>query len=189
MLQPGETVIYCGGWHAPVRLKVIERASTRGKRLDESEIRRCGQQQLWVQRKFLLPRLATHPAMNDAETLSEFLRAAMLMLGMLLRLNPKVPAQDSLLRERLRKRLLQKWNLWLEVGSMDEDLLADGLSRVFRDGVVNSPFSSEADFALLKPGIWQAIQRLQESLADFDQFAKGLESNEIFSIFAQLDSI
>lgn len=189
MLQPGETVIYCGGWHAPVRLKVAERASTQGKTLDESEIRRCGQQQLWAQRAFLLPHLAQHSAMTDATTLSEFLRDATLMLGMLLRLNPKGEVQTALLRERLRERLLQKQNAWLECPGVNESTLADGLSRVFRDGTVDSPFGSEADYALLKPAIQQGLKQLQTSLAAFDAFAKGLESNEVFSALADLDSI
>jgi hypothetical protein len=189
MLLPGETIIYCGGWHAPVRLKVTERASTRGRGLDESEIRRCGQRQLWAQRKFLLPLLAQHSAMTDAVTLSKFLRDATLMLGMLLRLNPKGKAQAGPLRERLRDRLLKKQNEWLESQCMDEGSLADGLSRAFRDGTVNSPFDSEADYILLRPAIQQSLKQLQESLAAFDTFAKGLESNEVFSGLAHLDSM
>jgi len=189
MLQPGETIIYCGGWHAPVRLKVSERASTGGKGLADSEIRRYGQEQLWAQRKFLFPRLAQHLAMNNAITLSEFLHDATLMLGMLLRLNPRcITKSNPTLRERLRERLLQKQQVWLDRLDMHELALANGLNGLLRDVVVQLPFS-EADYALLEPALWQGLQRLNISLADFDAFATGSESNEVFNSLSGIDSI
>jgi len=192
MLQPGETIIYCGGWHAPVRLKVDERTSTCGKGPEESEIRICGQQQLWAQRTFLLPRLAQHAAMSDAVTLSMFFRDATLMLAMLIRLNPKKQGNDQSgpIRERLRERLLQKQNDWLKCPCMNESTLADGLSRVFRDVVVNSLIKSDNDYTQLTEAIQIGLERLQgESIASFDEFAKGPESKEVFNILAKLDSI
>lgn len=190
MLLPGETVIYCGGWHAPVRLKVRERASTGGKGLAESEIRRCGQQQLWEQREVLLPRLSRHLAMSDAATLSEFLRDATLMLGMLLRLNPNcTTVTHQELRPRLRERFLQKQQIWLERLRMHELALAEGLNWVLRDVAVQSPFRSEADHALLPPALQQGLQRLKTSLADFDAFANSFESNKVFKQLGHMDSI
>jgi hypothetical protein len=189
MLQPGETVIFCGGWHAPVRLKVTERASTRGRGLDESQIQRSGQEQLWAQRAYLLPRLAQHPGMTDAATLSTFMRDATLMFSILLRLNPKGQPQPALVRERLRERLLNKVNPWLGDQRMDEDALADGLTRLFRDGAVTALFTRDADFALLRKTLHQGVERLQTSLSAFDAFAKGPESNEVFTSLAPLNSL
>ncbi len=190
MLLPGETVIYCGGWHAPVRLKVSERASTGGKELAESEIRRCGQQQLWAQREFLLPRLSRHVAMSDPATLSEFLRDATLMLGMLLRLNPNCKTKTSQeLRQRLRERFLQKQQLWQQRLGMHEQALVDGLNWVLLDVAVQQPFSSAAAQARLSAALPQGLQRLQTSLADFDAFADGLESNQVFDDLKNMDSI
>lgn len=190
MLQPGETVIYCGGWHAPVRLKVSERASTSGSVLNETEIQRCGQAQLWAQRHSLFPRLAQHPVMDNAVTLSAFLHDATLMLGMLLRLNPYSPTKSApALRQRLRDRLLHKQQTWLNRLGMHELALADGLSWVLRDVAVQLPFSNEADYALLAPALGQGLQKLKASLADFDAFANGFESNEVFSSLAEVDSI
>lgn len=188
MLQPGETVIYCGGWHAPVRLKVSERASTSGSVLNETEIQRCGQAQLWAQRHSLFPRLAQHPAMDNAVTLSEFLHDATLMLGMLLRLNPYSPTKSApALRQRLRDRLLHKQQTWLNRLGMHELALADGLNWVLRDVAVQLPFSSETDFALLAPALRQGLQKLKTSLADFDAFAK---EGEVFrGSLKEIDSI
>lgn len=190
MLQPGETVIYCGGWHAPVRLKVSERASTSGSVLNETEIQRCGQAQLWAQRHSLFPRLAQHPAMDNAVTLSAFLHDATVMLGMLLRLNPHNPTKQApALRQRLRDRLLHQQQTWLDRLGIDELALADGLSWVLRDVAVQLPFSSEADFAQLAPALRQGLQKLRVSLANFDAFANGFESNEVFSSLAEVNSI
>lgn len=190
MLQPGETVIYCGGWHAPVRLKVSERASTSGSVLNETEIQRCGQAQLWAQRHSLFPRLAQQPAMDNAVTLSAFLHDATLMLGMLLRLNPHSPTKQApALRQRLRDRLLHQQQIWLDRLGINELALADGLSWVLRDVAVQLPFSNEADYTLLAPALRQGLQKLKVSLADFDAFANGFESNEVFSSLAEVNSI
>lgn len=190
MLQPGETVIYCGGWHAPVRLKVSERASTSGSVLHETEIQRCGQAQLWAQRHSLFPRLAQHPAMDNAVTLSEFLHDATLMLGMLLRLNPYSPTKSApALRQRLRDRLLHKQQTWLNHLGMHELALADGLNWVLRDVAVQLPFSSEADFAQLAPALRQGLQKLKISLDEFDAFAKGIDGDVFSSNLTEVDSI
>jgi hypothetical protein len=189
MLEPGETIIYSGGWHAPVRLKVTERASTQSRPLDEGQLRHSGQAQLWSQRAVLLPRLAQHPAMRDAATLSTFLRDATLMLGMLLRLNPKGRTQDERLRERLRERLLQKQCEFQNSADVSESMLADGLCRVFRDCVLGSTFTREADYALLEQAIREGLKQLHTSLTAFDSFANGLAGDEAFRALALLDSI
>lgn len=193
MLQPGETIIFCGGWHAPVRMRVTERASTRGPALNETEIQSSGQAQLWAQRVYLLPRLAQHPRMTDAATLSAFLRDGTLMFSILLRLNPKGQEQSApvcdCLRDRLRERLLNKVHGWLQSARLDEAALADALTRLFRDGTVNALFASEADYAVLKGGLQQGLERLQTSLSAFDAFAKGMESNRVFMKLAQLNSL
>lgn len=190
MLQPGETIIYCGGWHAPVRLKVSERASTSGSVLNETEIQRCGQAQLWAQRHSLFPRLAQHPAMDNAVTLSAFLHDATLMLGMLLRLNPHNPTESApALRQRLRDRLLHKQQTWLNRLGMHELALADGLNWVLRDVAVQLPFNSEADFAQLAPALRQGLQKLKASLDEFDAFAKGIDGEVFSGLLAKVDSI
>lgn len=60
LLQPGETVVYSGGWHAPVRAQIRQIANTTDKEIDEQEIQQQGEQQLWAQRYRLFPKLAQH---------------------------------------------------------------------------------------------------------------------------------
>jgi hypothetical protein len=127
--------------------------------------------------------------MTDAATLSTFLRDGTLLFSMLLRLNPKGEVQPGPVRERLRERVLDKLNGWLAHARLNEEAMADGLTRLFRDGAVNAQFASDADYALLEKALHQGLTWLQTSLSAFDAFAKGLESNEVFTNFSHLNSL
>ncbi|MFM2345576.1 MAG: hypothetical protein RL654_329 [Pseudomonadota bacterium] len=188
MLQPGETIIYCGGWHGPVRLKITETVKTNGAELGEAEIRLHGQRQLWDQRGFLFPRLAAHPLLDTPEMLAEFLRDATLMLNMLLKLHPKRKAQaDAVLRERLRERLVRKHQGWLNRPGFGESPLANGLCRVVQDCAVQTTVSlGSRDVEILQDGLKQAFHCLQESLADFDKL---LCRDSLFDFLRNIDSI
>lgn len=188
MLQPGETIIYCGGWHGPVRLKITETVKTNGTELGEAEIRLHGQRQLWDQRGFLFPRLAAHPLLDTPELLAEFLRDATLMLNMLLKLYPKRTVQaDAVLRERLRERLLRKHQGWLKRPGFGEALLAEGLCRAFQDCAVQTTISlGSRDVEFFQRGLAQALHHLQESLVDFDKL---LRHDEVFDFLHNIDSI
>lgn len=188
MLQPGETIIYCGGWHGPVRLKITETVKTNGAELGEAEIRLHGQRQLWNQRGFLFPRLAAHPLLDTPELLAEFLRDATLMLNMLLKLHPKRTVQaDAVLRERLRERLLRKHQGWLKRPGFGEALLAEGLCRAFQDCAVQTTISlNRRDVEFFQRGLAQAFHHLQDSLPGFDKL---LRHDEVFDFLHNIDSI
>ena len=174
MLQPGETIMYCGGWHGPVRLKITETVKTNGAALDEAEIRRHGQRQLWDQRGFLFPRLSAHPALDTPALLAEFLRDATLMLNMLLKLNPKrQPQTEAVLRDRLRERLVLRYQNWSKRPGFGGALLADGLCRAFQDCAVQTTISLDNQGVnLFQSDLAQALRHLQDSLADFDGFLR-----------------
>jgi hypothetical protein len=188
MLQPGETIIYCGGWHGPVRLKITETVKTNGAELDEAEIRRHGQRQLWDQRGFLFPRLSAHPALDTPALLAEFLRDATLMLNMLLKLNPKrQPQTEAVLRDRLRERLVLKYQSWSKRPGFGNALLADGLCRAFQDCAVQTTISLNSnDVELFQHGLEQAFHHLQDSLTGFDKL---LRNNKVFDFLHSIDSI
>jgi len=65
LLQPGEAVVYCGGWHAAVRVKVNANTDTSRDEIGEDSIRAKGRKLLWEQRARLYPRLSAHPAASD----------------------------------------------------------------------------------------------------------------------------
>lgn len=195
MLQPGETVIYCGGWHGAVRLKITEGVQTHGRELDEATLQRQGRAQLWAQRRFLLPRLAALALLDEPERLAEFLRDALLMLNLLLRLNPKVKAHtpsssDARLRGKMRDRFVALHEGWRTRPGFDASAVADGLCRVFQDCSAQNPtvFSAE-DAEIFRQALAGSIQGLLASTTAFDRFVDSMASNEIFDSLRHINSI
>ena len=75
-LLPGEAIVFCGGWHGAVRVQVDRLVNTNQAEIDEEKIRQRNQQQLWQHRQKLVPHLAQHPAIENAEQLALVLRHA-----------------------------------------------------------------------------------------------------------------
>ncbi|MDZ7855051.1 hypothetical protein [Sphaerotilus sp.] len=195
MLQPGETIIYCGGWHGAVRLKITESVQTHGTELDEATLQRQGRAQLWAQRHFLLPKLAALPLLDNPERLAEFLRDGLLMLNLLLRLNPKVKAKaqsssDARLRGKMRDRFVALHEGWRTRPGFDASAVADGLCRVFQDCSAQNPtvFSAE-DADIFRQALAGSIQGLLASTTAFDRFVDSMASNEIFDSLRHINSI
>lgn len=192
LLQPGETIIYCGGWHAPVRVQIRKEADTNEAEISEEEIRLQGQRQLWEQRYSLLPHLATQPAMDNPKILADFLHDGGRMLNMLLKLNHTRLQQNASLmkqeREKLSLKLIGKINQWATrlVLSMEEigQLLAGAMS----DCEASMELRHET-LALLLP---QACFKVTQSLDSFDTWAStDRDAKKIFhdGFFKNLDSI
>jgi hypothetical protein len=193
MLQPGETVLYCGGWHGAVRLKITETVQTHGAELDEATLQRQGRAQLWAQRRFLLPALATLPMLDSPERLAEFLRDALLMLNLLIRLNPKVKAlssSDTRLRGKMRDRFVALHGGWTARPGFDASAVADGLCRVFQDCSAQNPtvFSAK-DAEIFQQALAGSIQGLLAATTAFDRFVDSMASNEIFDSLRHINSI
>ncbi|MBB1488630.1 ATP-binding protein [Oceanospirillum sediminis] len=70
LLNAGETVVYCGGWHAPVRAQIEELTETDGKPLAEEALKVLGQEQTWQQREQLFPNLTATGLVTSAEQLA-----------------------------------------------------------------------------------------------------------------------
>ena len=84
LLQTGETVMYCGGWHAPVRVQIEEKAKTDRPEIAEEEMAAKGIIQLWAQRSRLFPTLCTKPEMANGELLRCFTTQGIKLINMLL---------------------------------------------------------------------------------------------------------
>lgn len=84
LLQTGETVIYCGGWHAPVWVKVEQGDKTDRPEIPESVMKDKGINQLWAQRHRLFPTLSAQAEMNDGETLANFVNNGIKLINMML---------------------------------------------------------------------------------------------------------
>jgi hypothetical protein len=191
MLLPGETVVYCGGWHAAIRVQITERVATHSQPLEEKHIRHYGQQQLWAQRAVLLPYVAQHPALQSSEDLAYFLEEAKTLWAQLLWLNPcnskhKLPVSQ---RNPLRTKCLHTAESLQKRFHMDLPALADGLYRVFRDVEMSHDFSEES-YNHLQGALKNGLASLSTSLEAFDTFVNGMESNEVFkSSLAKISSL
>ena len=168
-LKAGETVIYCGGWHAPVRMQVAQGASTSGPGPDEALLREQGQKQYWQQRRRLLPHLADHPQLQTPASLTQFAGDALVMLQLLVQLVPKATPDDEARRAHMRRLVLRLRDAWQDAG-MSAPVLAAALCSVLRDAVAQSVFVTDERFAALEPHLHGGLQRLQESQAAFDAY-------------------
>lgn len=173
LLQPGETVMYCGGWHAPVRVQIEQGTHTDNMEISEEDIRLRGQHQLWAQRERLLPRLAAHPVMDSAERLAGFFADVRPMLTMLLDM-ARLPKNDSR-RKKIYGRFLQKLTPWHDLG---EKALGELITRALADCCA----WHDANESTRRP--WEsylpiALQQLFVSLTGFDEWIeKEWESDE-----------
>lgn len=191
MLQPGETVIYCGGWHAPVRMQVAQGASTSGNGPDEAHIRQQGQRQYWQQRHRLLPGLMASPAAGCLQTpalLTGFVQDAAAMLRHLAALSRKTASSEERRRESMRRALLHLRSQWMDAG-MSEAALAEALCHVLRDTVAPPDLSADEDFELLPPRVQQGLARLETSLQAFEQYAHGMGGEHAFRYLAAIATL
>ncbi|OYQ78704.1 hypothetical protein B9T19_07605 [Ignatzschineria sp. F8392] len=110
LLKPGETIVYSGGWHAPVRAQIKQLANTTGQEIQEAEIANKGKQQLWDQRFSLFPQLSEAGAFSDPDTFATFIRENREILNIFIRvcktykIDPQLEILSRLI-DRLRKNI------------------------------------------------------------------------------------
>lgn len=102
MLQPGEAVIFGGGWHAPVLVQVERNSDTNAKVIDEAEIQKKGQQQIWASRDQFYPHLAECRLFNDANSFTQFQRDARKVLSVFIKLLCELRANGHSIKEESR---------------------------------------------------------------------------------------
>jgi len=190
-LQPGETIIYCGGWHAPVWVKIDQATKTDNAEIAESEIRRRGCQQLWLQRNKLLPCLAACDEMDSPEILADFLYQGGMMLNMILKINQgRGNAREVTRREKIRERLMKQFDEWRQRLGSAAAKLSHLLTNLLLD-CASFPGFDESSLEMLENSCPTAVEKLCISLAEFDQFIDGDRANafQVFKTLQKFDSI
>lgn len=86
LLQQGQAVVYCGGWHAPVLTQVIPGADTSEAEIPEATFKARGRIQIGRQKNLLWPRLASYAELVDPNRFADFLHEGTMLLNLLLRL-------------------------------------------------------------------------------------------------------
>lgn len=194
LLQPGETIIYCGGWHAAVRVSIDQHTRTDNAEIPEAEIRSRGRQQLWEQRQRLLPNLSRAPALHRSEDLADFLHDGQLMLSMFLKINHLRGKSLDSMREKIRQRLanrLEDWQARLQ-------LTVPGVASLLLDTLLdcgNLPFKKEQnwqedDWILIRASLPLLLEKLLDSLAAFDNCANSSpEVRQVLTPILPFDSL
>ncbi|WP_179953294.1 ATP-binding protein [Desulfobotulus mexicanus] len=85
-LQTGETIMYCGGWHAPVRVQIIPGPSTDEADLPEERLKEKGWQLFWEQGNLMLPQVMDSKAIENSENLSVFMPEGVALLNLFLQM-------------------------------------------------------------------------------------------------------
>ena len=172
LLQTGETVMYCGGWHAAVRVKVEKLDYTSADEVSEDDLKSKGQQLMWAQRHRLYPRLASRldNAQFDAQNLGRFVHIGTQLLNILLRINYSNPAIDKANDEALlkpQKRFAKMFDELLTQYHLRENVSATLLTELFFDvsGFNQSEATNEMMWQVLPKGILALSKNLEAFLA------------------------
>lgn len=169
LLKPGETIVYCGGWHGAVRVQIEQIAETDAAEIPEETIKQRGRLQLWEQRQKLLPRLAADPLMSNPDHLAQTLEKGCLLINMFLTLNHLRLQTDS--SKPLHARIAQRFGV--ESRALCDALVQTPeqvfglLTKVFED-CASIPGWYEEDWAVLRPLLNQAFNALGDSLEAFE---------------------
>jgi len=164
--------MYCGGWHAAVRVKVKELVDTSADEVSEADLKTKGQQLMWAQRHRLYPRLASHldNAQFDAQNLGIFVQIGTQLLNLLLRINYSNPAIDKANDEALlkpQKRFAKMFDELLTQYHLRENVSATLLTELFFDvsGFNQSEATNEMMWQVLPKGILALSKNLEAFLA------------------------
>ncbi len=169
LLQTGETVLYCGGWHAPVWVKIEQQAKTDRPEIDEDEMRAKGLEQLWAQRRRLFPALSAQAEMTDGNVLGRFSTDGIKLINMLLAVNGAI---GDTKREEYVAKVQQRYARSHVESShrtgLDTPTIAQLLTHLFFDA---SGFScTEKTEALARVVLPAAFEKLASSIGDFKEY-------------------
>lgn len=82
LLQTGETIVYCGGWHGSVRAQIEELTQTDATSLPEEKLKEKGYIQLWSQRNWLYPHLSKTEGAGSPEVLAELTQSGTFLINL-----------------------------------------------------------------------------------------------------------
>jgi hypothetical protein len=208
-LQPGEAIVYSGGWHAPVRTQIDEIIATNNKPLAEAIIQEYGNKQLWQQRHMMYPLLAQESDITNGQQLFEFVTSGRVLLEKFLLLRPKKYAHPMQIKlnDNIRTKIQGKFKqdittllVQLNKTTMPKETLANHVieSQVI-EKLAHQLFYLFCDCKgislideTLQRCFTQALSLLIQSLAGYDEFILSKEDRTItqsFNLLKQYKSI
>lgn len=169
LLKPGETIVYCGGWHGAVRVQIDQIAKTDAAEIPEVTIKQRGRLQLWAQRQKLLPRLSADPLMSTPDQLAQTLEKGCLLINMFLKLNQlhwQLERAESL-QARIAQRFCVEFAVLCDGLALTSDQVSGLLAKVFEDCASIAGWYEE-DWNRTRPLLEQAFNVLWVSLEAFE---------------------
>ena len=170
LLQPGETIIYSGGWHAPVRAQIDQLADTNAKEINEEQIARMGREQLYTQRETLFPRLSACAILVNQKDFVTFVHAGRGIINILIKLcqaqvkNSPLNIHESKLVQRLHEKV-QSSCKHLNISASELAILLQALCL---DCLV--PMWPMEDEEILQNSLLAVIGAIDASPEEFDFF-------------------
>jgi hypothetical protein len=180
LLNVGEAVVYSGGWHAPVRVKVTEVQSTTEAEIDECHIRERGKHQFWQQRAAILPILSQESCWN-VDNLSDFLRDGLAILNRFLKLQTMMnDKSDPLKREKLYQQLQQQLRSLSTRLAISQEVLSSHLAKLLQDVSVKSVTGSAVE---------ALSATLTASAVSFDSFTSAFNDHDYVLNHLSIESL
>lgn len=169
LLQAGETIMYCGGWHAPVWVKIKEEAKTDRPEIAEEEMKAKGIEQLWLQRSRLFPTLSARGEMSSGLVLGRFASEGIKLINLLLVVNGA--AEDSKRNEfcaKVQQRYTKKYEESSKQFGFDSTTMANLMTNLFFDA---SGFcSTDKTETLVREVLPIAFKKLANSLDVYKEY-------------------
>lgn len=135
LLHPGETIMYCGGWHDAVWVKINEDTRTDSDELSEDKISEMGNALIWRQRLQLYPRLGQRQDFNSGDIFKQFTHEGIVMINMVLRLNHnhKRMGKVSNIDVKIQHNFQKYFNKWMNTLNINASQLSILLTELLID--------------------------------------------------------
>lgn len=178
LLQPGETVMYCGGWHGAVRVQIDEKVNTAQDDITEAMLKEKGMALMWTQRHRLYPRTAKGNVLQTAEALTQFVTTGSRAINWMLRVNFTVAEKAQAdVSARLQSGYSKAFTTLTQTFQIDEQMCARMLTDLFFD--ISGFMKSHKSDLLLAKVLPESFQALHSSIEDFLVFRKSPEGKAI----------
>ena len=188
LLQTGETIMYCGGWHAPVWVKVEQGAKTDEEEIPEELMYSKGIQQIWAQRSRLYPKLSAHPEMQSGEILGSFAATGIELINRMLAIKSIThDVKRTEYVERVQSSYAKIYHALCERTGLDSSHIAQLLTTLFFD-VSNLVFTAKTE-KLFQSVFPIAFVNLASSVALFKELIVDREGRAVFIADEQLKKL
>lgn len=159
LLAPGETVIYSGGWHAPVRAQIDQLVNTVAEEIEEGEIQKIGQEQLWLQSERLFPSARRLNLLHTPEAFARAVSYARRLANMLVSVaqladgNGRFYEPGKTMAQKIAGRLAVQIAEMRQETALDRQTTAQLIAAVMKDAQPTGILNGQKNFAQLQTAL------------------------------------